>query len=80
MAEISVPAWPIPIHHTKFTMANPQATGMFTPQIPIPRIRQPRDREQQRDVPMNVGAERDDHWTRSMRRKDKRAEILSVTQ
>src|SRR5207248_5617066 len=38
IAEISVPAWPIPIHHTKFTMANPHATGMFTPQIPIPRI------------------------------------------
>ena len=27
MAEMSVPAWPIPIHHTKFTMANPQAIG-----------------------------------------------------
>ena len=27
MAEISVPAWPIPIHHTKLTMANPQPTG-----------------------------------------------------
>ncbi len=36
MAEISVPAWPIPIHHTKFTMANPQATGMLMPQIPTP--------------------------------------------
>ena len=36
MAEISVPAWPIPIHHTKFTMANPQPTGMLTPQIPVP--------------------------------------------
>src|SRR5919108_5677228 len=36
MAEIRVPAWPIPIHQTKLTMANPQATGTFTPQIPIP--------------------------------------------
>ena len=27
MAEISVPAWPIPIHHTKFVMANPHITG-----------------------------------------------------
>ena len=25
MAEIRVPAWPIPIHQTKLTMANPQA-------------------------------------------------------
>src|SRR5437764_12436294 len=37
MAEISVPAWPIPIHQTKLTIANPHPTGMFTPQIPTPR-------------------------------------------
>ena len=36
MAEISVPAWPIPIHQTKFTMAQPQATGWFKPQTPTP--------------------------------------------
>jgi hypothetical protein len=28
MAEISVPAWPIPIHQTKLTMAKPQPMGM----------------------------------------------------
>ena len=28
MAEISVPAWPIPIHQTKLIIAKPQATGM----------------------------------------------------
>ena len=33
-----MPAWAIPTHHTKFTIANPQATGMFTPQIPTPLI------------------------------------------
>ena len=27
IAEISVPAWPIPIHHTKLMMANPQPIG-----------------------------------------------------
>ena len=27
MAEISVPAWPMPIHQTKLMIANPQATG-----------------------------------------------------
>ena len=27
MAEISVPAWPIPIHHTKLTIAKPQPIG-----------------------------------------------------
>src|SRR5215469_1694778 len=36
IAEISVPAWPIPIHHTKLMMANPHAPGIVTPQIPTP--------------------------------------------
>ena len=36
IAEISVPAWPIPIHHTKLMMANPHAPGMVTPQMPTP--------------------------------------------
>ena len=36
MAEISVPAWPIPIHHTKFVMAKPHITGVRSPQIPTP--------------------------------------------
>src|ERR1700723_2621473 len=36
MAEISVPAWPIPIHHTKLTMAKPHPTGMSRPQMPTP--------------------------------------------
>src|SRR5215472_17023978 len=37
IAEINVPAWPIPIHHTKLTIANPQPMGMLMPQIPVPR-------------------------------------------
>ena len=36
MAEISVPAWPIPIHQTKLMMANPQATGWVMAQMPTP--------------------------------------------
>jgi hypothetical protein len=36
MAEISVPAWPIPIHQTKLTMAKPQPTGMLIPHVPTP--------------------------------------------
>ena len=36
MAEISVPAWPIPIHQTKLTMAKPQPMGMVMPQMPMP--------------------------------------------
>ena len=36
IAEISVPAWPMPIHQTKLMMAKPQATGMLMPQMPTP--------------------------------------------
>src|SRR5580698_10070294 len=36
IAEISVPAWPIPIHQTKLMIAKPQAPGIVTPQIPTP--------------------------------------------
>ena len=36
IAEISVPAWPIPIHQTKLTIAKPQPTGMLMPQMPTP--------------------------------------------
>jgi hypothetical protein len=36
IAEISVPAWPIPIHQTKLMMAKPQAPGIVTPQMPTP--------------------------------------------
>ena len=36
MAEIRVPAWPIPIHQTKLTMAKPHPIGMVTPQMPMP--------------------------------------------
>ena len=36
IAEISVPAWPMPIHQTKFVMSNAQPTGMLLPQMPMP--------------------------------------------
>src|SRR6266850_4961471 len=36
IAEISVPAWPIPIQNTKFVMSNAQPTGTLSPQMPIP--------------------------------------------
>ena len=35
-AEMKVPAWPMPIHQTKFVIANAQATGMLFPHTPIP--------------------------------------------
>ena len=31
-----MPAWPIPIHQTKLTIAKPQPMGMLMPQIPTP--------------------------------------------
>src|SRR5580698_8840811 len=39
MAEISVPACPMPIHQTKLMIAKPQPIGMVTPQMPTPRTK-----------------------------------------
>ncbi len=39
IAEMSVPAWPIPIHQTKLMMSKPQPTGTLLPQIPTPFAR-----------------------------------------
>ena len=36
IAEISVPAWPMPIHQTKLIIAKPQATGCEMAQMPVP--------------------------------------------
>src|ERR1700722_3458362 len=36
MAEINVPACPMPIHHTKLMMAQPHMTGCCKPQMPTP--------------------------------------------
>src|SRR6476620_3355686 len=36
IAEISVPACPIPTQNTKFVMSHAHPTGMFRPQTPIP--------------------------------------------
>ena len=37
IAEMSVPACPMPIHQTKLTISKPQPTGWLTPQMPMPR-------------------------------------------
>jgi hypothetical protein len=36
IAEISVPAWPMPIQKTKLTMSQAQLTGFAWPQTPTP--------------------------------------------
>jgi|GEM_PF-3788979 len=38
MAEISVPAWPMPIHQTKLMMSQPHMTGCMLPQTPTPVV------------------------------------------
>ena len=47
IAEISVPAWPMPIHQTKFVMSNAQPTGMLMPQMPMPLTTRYDERHQQ---------------------------------
>jgi hypothetical protein len=36
IAEIRVPAWPMPIQNTKLTMSHAQLTGLAWPQTPTP--------------------------------------------
>ena len=36
MAEMSVPAWPMPIQNTKLMMPKAQNTGLLLPQTPMP--------------------------------------------
>src|SRR5215469_5061231 len=36
IAEISVPAWPIPIQNTKFVMSHAQPIGRLLPHTPMP--------------------------------------------
>ena len=36
IAEISVPAWPMPTQNTKLVMSQAQPTGTFRPQTPMP--------------------------------------------
>ncbi len=52
---MNVPAWPIPIHQTKFVIAKPHATGILMPQMPTPFSKQPRDG----DVEQHEQRERD---------------------
>ncbi len=36
MAEISVPAWPMPTQKTKLTIGKPQKTALLLPHTPVP--------------------------------------------
>src|SRR5581483_5272687 len=38
IAEISVPAWPMPIHQTKLIMSQPHITELILPQTPTPVV------------------------------------------
>ena len=61
MAEMNVPAWPIPIHQTKLVIPNAQATGMLLPQTPMPvddRVRDRRRRGPASRAPVTASAGR----------------------
>jgi len=78
MAEMSVPAWPMPIHQTKLMMPNPQATGVLGPQMPIPRrsrlvIETIRTRNRKKPMPKPMN-----HASGVRRRSSTIALILSV--
>ena len=47
IAEISVPAWPMPIHQTKLMMSNAHPTGTLLPQMPMPLMHQVAERHLQ---------------------------------
>ena len=66
IAEMSVPAWPIPTQNTKFVMSHAQPTGTLRPQMPIPsqnshdtatprRPRSARDGMKKSHQPIGVG-------------------------
>ena len=66
IAEMSVPAWPMPTQNTKFVMSHAQPTGWLRPQTPIPsqnshetatpsRLRSPRDGMKNSHQPIGVG-------------------------
>ena len=78
IAEISVPAWPIPIHQTKLTIAKPQPTGTLTPQMPIPRTsRYPIAAKSH--IVSEKATRNPIHQNRGVRRVRTIEEILSVT-
>ena len=61
IAEISVPAWPIPTQNTKFTIAQPQPTGLFSPHTPVPsQINHPSD-PKSTNKPETAAAKRSHH-------------------
>ena len=61
IAEISVPAWPMPIHQTKLTIANPHMTGTLMPQMPDAHVEQVRRRAmQEHDEQRRADAHADD--------------------
>ena len=77
IAEISVPAWPMPIHQTKLMMANPQPTGMFTPQMPMPLTSRYVERhEQQRSSSRNATPKPSYQPSGVFRVEDDRADLV----
>ena len=76
MAEIRVPAWPIPIHQTKLTMAKPQPMGIVTPQMPTPLSEKVGDGEQQHHGQQEGDAKADEPAVGRRTGQDDRADLV----
>ena len=75
---MSVPAWPIPIHHTKFVMSNAQPMGTLLPQMPMPVTTRYDKDANSRSVSMKA-APKPSHQPIGVFRARTIAAILSVT-
>ena len=73
---MSVPAWPIPIHQTKLTMAKPHPTGALTPQMPMPRDEEHADGEEQHHRQQEPDREADRPEERGLARQDDRGDLV----
>jgi hypothetical protein len=76
IAEISVPAWPMPIHQTKLVMSNAQPTGMLLPQMPMPLGHQIGERDEQQTGEQQRSAEAGVPAKRCPARQDDRADLV----
>src|SRR5438034_7854320 len=82
MAEMSVPAWPMPIHQTKLTIANPHPTGILIPQTPTPMVSRyavpnSKTKTRMKESPNPTYQNRGVRWVRTMRSEEHTSELQS---
>ena len=76
MAEISVPAWPMPIHQTKLTIANPQPIGIVDAPDAGAFDEQIADREQHHHREQEGDAKADEPAVGGRAGQDDRADLV----